>query len=419
MGVHLARVRALAFIARRCRVVAKSDEPVRYPTEMAIRIPADLLPADGRFGSGPSKIRPPQVDAVLAAARGPLGTSHRQEPVKLLVGRIRDGLRELFALPAGYEVVLGNGGATAFWDVACACLVERRAQAAVFGEFSSKLAGALARAPFLVPPRVVNAEPGGVAFLTASLPDDGLGAVDIYATVQNETSTGACVPISRVGQSDSALMLVDATSAAGGVPIDISQTDVYYFSPQKAFASDGGLWIALASPAAIERAARLETTLPSAVAGAKRWVPEFLSFTAALDNSVKDQTLNTPAVATLIMLAEQVDWMLANGGLAWSAGRCAQSARILYDWAESRPWATPFVADPHYRSPVVGTIDFDSDVDATAVVKELRANGIYDVFPYRKLGRNQIRVAMFPAIDPADVQALTACVDYVIEHQTL
>ena len=384
---------------------------------MTTQIPFELLPVDGRFGSGPSKIRPAQVEAVAAAALGPMGTSHRQEPVKHLVARIRAGLRELFALPDGYEVVLGNGGATAFWEVACACLVERRAQTAVFGEFSSKFAGALARAPFLVDPQVIKAEPGGVAFLDAGLASgksaDVGESADVFATVQNETSTGAAVPIRRVGSYGSELMLVDATSAAGGLPIDISQTDVYYFSPQKAFASDGGLWLAIVSPATIERAARVETDLP-AVAGTTRWVPEFLSFTAALDNSAQDQTLNTPAIATLIMLSEQIDWLLANGGLAWAAERTAQSAQILYDWAESRPWAAPFVADARYRSPVVGTIDFVPEIAADAVVKDLRANGIYDIFPYRKLGRNQMRVALFPAIDPADIQALTACVDYLI-----
>jgi len=389
---------------------------------MKITIPANLLPADGRFGSGPSKVRLPQVEAVARAATMPMGTSHRQAPVREVVGRIRSGLADLFSLPDGYEVVLGNGGATAFWAIATACLVERRAQAAVFGEFGSKFAAELARAPFLAQPQVVEAPAGQVAMLR---PDE----VDTYATVQNETSTGAAVPIVRVGggfddrfaagptthpttvEATTALMLVDATSAAGGIPIDIAQTDVYYFSPQKVFAADGGLWVAIASPAAIERAARIERDLPGG-----RWIPEFLSFTTALENSRQNQTLNTPAIATLIMFAEQVDWLNANGGLPWAVARSAESAGILYNWAESRDWATPFVADAAHRSSVVGTIDLADSIDAAEVVKQLRANGIYDVFPYRKLGRNQLRVAMFPAVDPSDVAALTACVDYLIEN---
>ncbi|MDR2703040.1 MAG: phosphoserine transaminase [Cellulomonadaceae bacterium] len=377
---------------------------------MAIVIPENLRPADGRFGSGPSKIRPEQVEAVAAAAFTPLGTSHRQAPVKQLVSRIRGGLRELFALPDGYEVVLGNGGATAFWEVACASLVAQRAQAAVFGEFGGKFAAAVAKAPFLDEPTVVSAPPGSVAFLDGALRAADGAEFDVFATVQNETSTGAAVPISRVSPAGS-LMLVDATSAAGGLPIDISQTDVYYFSPQKAFASDGGLWIAIASPAAIERAATIEGGNQK-----NRWVPEFLSLTTALENSVQDQTLNTPAVATLIMFAEQVEWMLANGGLDWAVGRSAASAKILYDWADSSPYAAPFVSDPAHRSAVVGTIDLADEIDASRVVKELRHNGIFDVFPYRKLGRNQLRVAMFPAIDPTDVAALTESIAYTIEN---
>ncbi|MCL1799836.1 MAG: phosphoserine transaminase [Promicromonosporaceae bacterium] len=385
---------------------------------MPIVIPTSLLPVDGRFGSGPSKVRSAQVDAVAAAAFGPLGTSHRKTPVRELVGRIRGGLRELFALPEGYEVVLGNGGATCFWEVAVASLVERRAQTAVFGEFGGKFVAAVERAPFLDAPDIVSAPPGEVAFLSSTTMADG-SAADVYATVQNETSTGAAVPIKRVpgtggvgaaGGGD-ALMVVDATSAAGGLPIDIRDTDVYYFAPQKAFASDGGLWIAIASPAAIERAARVEKDLPGG-----RWIPEFLSFTAALSNSVQDQTLNTPAVATLIMFAEQVEWLLENGGLDWAVARSAESAGILYGWAESRPWATPFIADPRYRSNVVGTIDFADSVDAAEIAKNLRANGIVDVEPYRKLGRNQLRVAMFPAISPTDVRALTECIDYLVDR---
>jgi len=382
---------------------------------MTVVIPAQLLPADGRFGAGPSKVRLPQVEAIARAAATPMGTSHRQAPVREIVGRIRSGLAELFSLPDGYEVVLGNGGATAFWAIATACLVEHRAQAAVFGEFGGKFATELKNAPFLAEPEIIEAQPGSVSILRPS------PCVDAYATVQNETSTGAAVPISRVNAPDGdALMLVDATSAAGALPIDLSDTDVYYFSPQKVFASDGGLWVAIASRAAIERAARIERDLPASATQMQnlpaRWIPEFFSFTTALENSRQDQTLNTPAIATLIMFAEQIDWLLDNGGLAWSVARSAESADILYSWADSRDWAIPFITDPAYRSNVVGTIDLADSIDAADVVKQLRANGIYDVFPYRKLGRNQLRVAMFPAIEPPDVAALTHSIDYIVEN---
>lgn len=374
---------------------------------MPLTIPAHLLPSDGRFGSGPSKVR---AEAVTALAAAPLGTSHRQAPVKDLVGRIRAGLGDLFSLPAGYEVVLGNGGSTAFWDVATACLVKRRAQAAVFGEFGAKFATALEHAPFLETPQVLRAAPGGVALLEAALAD----GVDVHATPHNETSTGAMVAVTRAPGSNAtgALTVIDATSGAGALPVDICETDVYYFAPQKVFAADGGLWLAIVSPAAIERAAQVEAIAPST----GRWVPEFLSFTTALTNSRADQTLNTPAVATLALLANQVDWLLAQGGLEWSVNRCRESAANLYGWAESRSWATPFVNDPAHRSTVVGAIDLIDAIDAGAVISTLRANGIVDVFPYRKLGRNQLRVAMFPAISPDDVAALTACIDYVVEH---
>ncbi|QAY69131.1 phosphoserine transaminase [Xylanimonas protaetiae] len=375
---------------------------------MALTIPAHLLPADGRFGAGPSKVRPGQVEALAAAGAAVLGTSHRQPPVKQLVGRIRAGLATLFDAPDGYEVVLGNGGSTAFWDVATACLVERRAQHAAFGEFGAKFAASTAGAPFLRAPQVLSADAGSVALLEPSPKDD---PVDVHATPHNETSTGAMVTPVRVPGS-TGLMLVDATSGAGALPVDLAETDVYYFAPQKVFAADGGLWLAVASPAAIERAERVE----AGAAASGRWVPEFLSFTTALTNSRADQTLNTPAVATLVMLADQVDWLLAQGGLAWSVARSRTSAEILYGWAEARAWATPFVAEKEHRSTVVGTIDLDASIDATAVVKTLRENGVYDVFPYRKLGRNQLRVGMFPAVDPADVEALTQSVDYVVEH---
>lgn len=364
-------------------------------------IPAHLLPADGRFGSGPSKVRSAQIDALVAAGGTVLGTSHRQPPVKSLVRRTREGLAELFSLSDGYEVVLGNGGSTAFWDIATLCLVREKAQHAVFGEFGGKFASATSKAPFLRDSQIISANPGTIAL---PLPADD---VDVYAWPHNETSTGAMAPVRRV-QGDGALTVVDATSGAGGLPVDISETDAYYFAPQKSFASDGGLWLSVLSPAAIERAAQIEAT--------DRWVPDFLSLTAAVTNSRADQTINTPAVATLVMLADQVEWMLAQGGLEWTTARTAESSGHLYSWAESREWATPYVSNPDERSAVVGTIDLDESLDATAVVKTLRNNGVLDVFPYRKLGRNQLRVAMFPAVDPDDVRALTASIDYVVEN---
>ncbi|WP_253878004.1 phosphoserine transaminase [Promicromonospora umidemergens] len=367
---------------------------------MPLTIPPHLLPTDGRFGSGPSKVRPGQVDHLVANAHV-LGTSHRRAPVKDLVHRIREGVTELLGAPDGYEVVLGNGGATAFWDVATLCLVERKAQHAAFGEFGGKFATATERAPFLDPSQVISAEPGSVAYLEAA--DD----VDTYATPHNETSTGAIAPVRRPAGPDGAILLTDATSGAGALPVDLGQTDAYYFAPQKAFAADGGLWLAVLSPAAVERAARIEDS--------GRWVPEFLSLTTAVANSRQDQTLNTPAVATLLLLADQVDWLLGQGGLEWSAKRCAASAEILYSWAESREWATPFVARPEERSTVVGTIDLAPEIDVERVLAELWANGVQDVFAYRKLGRNQLRVGMYPAVDPDDVAALTACVDYLVE----
>jgi phosphoserine aminotransferase len=371
-----------------------------------ITIPADLLPHDGRFGSGPSKVRDEQVAALAAVGRTLLGTSHRQAPVRSLVGRVRAGLAELFGLPEGYEVVLGNGGSTAFWDVATLCLVDRRAQHAAFGEFGAKFAAATSRAPFLEPSSVRTAEPGSVALPE---PEDG---VDLYAWPHNETSTGVMAPVRRVrGSADAgALTVVDATSAAGGLPVDVAETDVYYFAPQKGFASDGGLWLALLSPAAVERAGRVEAS--------GRWVPEFLSLTTAVASSRLDQTLNTPALATLVLLAEQLDWLLGHGGLGWAAARTAESAAHLYGWADRRPWATPFVTEPSLRSTVVGTVDLDPAVDAAAVAAVLRAHGVVDVDPYRKLGRNQLRVGTFPSVEPDDVRALLACVDHVVDALT-
>ncbi|MET8555745.1 phosphoserine transaminase [Streptomyces sp. NPDC004959] len=368
-----------------------------------IQIPADIKPADGRFGAGPSKVRKEALDALAATGTSLLGTSHRQAPVKNLVGRVRDGLSSLFSLPEGYEVVLGNGGSTAFWDVATHGLIENKSQHLSFGEFSSKFAKASKLAPWLAEPTVISSEPG-----THPEPK-GEPGVDVYALTHNETSTGVAAPVRRVdGADEGALVLVDATSGAGGLPVDVAETDVYYFAPQKNFGSDGGLWIGLFSPAALERAARVHAS--------GRHVPEFFSLPTAIDNSRKNQTYNTPSLATLFLLADQLDWFNGQGGLAWTTGRTAASAQALYGWAEKVSYASPFVADPAQRSAVIGTIDFDDAIDAAAVAKALRANGIVDTEPYRKLGRNQLRVAMFPSIDPADVEALTACVDYVIDH---
>ncbi|MCV7300936.1 phosphoserine transaminase [Mycobacterium barrassiae] len=364
-------------------------------------IPADLKPRDGRFGCGPSKVRPEQLQA-LAAAGDLFGTSHRQAPVKSLVGRVRDGLSQLFSLPDGYEVILGNGGATAFWDAAAFGLIDKRSLHLTYGEFSSKFASAVTKNPFVGDPIVVKADPG-----SAPKPQSD-PSVDLIGWAHNETSTGVAVPVQRPEGSDGALIAIDATSAAGGLPVDITNADAYYFAPQKNFASDGGLWIAVFSPAAL---ARVE-----AIAASGRWVPEFLSLPIAIENSLKNQTYNTPAIGTLIMLADQIEWILSNGGLDWAVKRTADSSQRLYGWAEAAQFATPFVADPELRSQVVGTVDFADEIDAAAVAKTLRANGIVDTEPYRKLGRNQLRVGMFPAVDPDDVSALTACIDWVVER---
>jgi phosphoserine aminotransferase len=369
----------------------------------SIVIPADLLPADGRFGSGPTKIRPEQVTALAAAGQGPLGTSHRQAPVRRVVQRVREGLTQLFGLPGDYLVVLGNGGTTAFWDAAAFCLVEGRAQHLSFGEFSSKFAKVTQTAPWLADPSVIKSEPGTHP---AARPEAG---IDAYALTHNETSTGVAMPIRRVaGADDGALVLVDATSAAGGIAVDPAEFDAYYFAPQKCFGSDGGLWLALMSPAAIDRVAQ--------IAAGGRYIPEFLSLQVAIDNSRLQQTYNTPSVATLILLAEQIEWMLANGGMPWTTERTAVSSGILYTWADKSAVATPFVADPAQRSQVVATIDFADSVDANALSKALRTNGIVDTDSYRKLGRNQLRIGTFPSVDPADVEALTGCIDYVLER---
>jgi phosphoserine aminotransferase len=370
-------------------------------TSTELVLPADLKPADGRFGSGPSKVRPEQIARFAAEGAAIMGTSHRQKPVKSLVGRVRAGLRELFSLPEGYEVVLGNGGTTAFWDALAFGLVREQAQAFTFGEFSSKFAKAVTT-PYLKEPVVVKADPGTAPELVYS---DG---ADVVGWAHNETSTGVALPVSRPAGSDAALIAIDATSAAAGLPANADDYDVYYFAPQKGFASDGGLWFALMSPVALERVAEI---------GANgRWVPEFLSLPTALENSLKDQTYNTPSIATLYLMAEQIDWMLSNGGLDWTVGRSAESARRLYSWADAASFATPFVTDPAHRSNVVGTIDFADGTDAATIAKVLRANGVVDVEPYRKLGRNQLRVAMYPAVDPDDVTALTKCVDWLVER---
>jgi phosphoserine aminotransferase len=365
----------------------------------SVKIPAELLPADGRFGCGPSKVRPEQLRAVADAA-DVMGTSHRQKPVKSLVGRIRAGLSELFSLPEGYEVVLGNGGTTAFWDAAAVGLIRERSLHLTYGEFSSKFASVAKGAPFLADPVVVSSDPG-----TAPEPRSD-ESVDLIGWAHNETSTGVAVPVARPEGSDGKLVAIDATSGAGGLPVDVSQCDVYYFAPQKCFASDGGLWIALMSPAALARV--------DEIAGTDRWIPEFLSLPTAIDNSRKDQTYNTPAVATLIMLANQVEWMNAQGGMPWTTARTKDSSDRLYAWAEKTPYTTPFVAEPAHRSQVVGTVDFSDDVDAAAIAAVLRAHGVVDTEPYRKLGRNQLRVGMFPAVDPDDVSKLTECIEHVV-----
>jgi phosphoserine aminotransferase len=369
-------------------------------TDTTLQIPAHLKPVDGRFGCGPSKVRPEALER-LGTQHSLMGTSHRQPPVKAVVRQVRDGLRELFALPDGYEVMLGNGGSTAFWDAAACGLVRRRALHVVYGEFTQKFASVTGGAPFLDNPIVVSADPG-----TGATPVGDPDA-DVIAWAHNETSTGVMVDVQRPAGADHALVLVDATSGAGGLPVDVSQADAYYFAPQKSFGSDGGLWLALVSPSAVERIGELAGMT-------QRWIPPSLSLATALENSRQDQTYNTPALATLLLLADQIDWMLAGGGLEFCVSRTRASSDHLYGWAAASQFATPFVADPANRSLVVATIDFSADVDAAAVARTLRANGIVDVEPYRKLGRNQLRTGMFPAIDPADVQALTACIDWVV-----
>lgn len=371
-------------------------------TESApLTLPAELLPKDGRFGSGPSKVRPEQVEYLASLGTTVLGTSHRQAPVKNLVGAVREGISELFSLPDGYEVILGNGGSTAFWDIAAFGLVRERAQHLSFGEFSSKFASVTSNAPFLGDSTVIKAEPGSLAAPVAE------AGVDVYAWPHNETSTGVMAPVQRVqGADEDALVLIDATSGAGGLPVDITESDVYYFGPQKCFAADGGLWLAAFSPAALARVEEIAAT--------GRWVPDFFSLPTAIDNSRKNQTYNTPAVGTLALLKAQLEWLNGQGGLEWAVKRTADSSGRLYDWAERTAYTTPYVANPEHRSQVVTTIDFADDVDASAIAKTLRANGVVDVEPYRKLGRNQLRVATFPAVEPDDVSALIACIEHIV-----
>jgi phosphoserine aminotransferase len=365
-----------------------------------IIISSNIKPVDGRFGCGPSRIRPEALAALSASGNSILGTSHRQKPVKNVVKRVREGLTSLFDLPEGYEVVLGNGGSTAFWDIATFGLIEDRSQHLVFGEFSSKFAAAAKEAPFLGEPTVIKSEPGSHPVCVAE------AGIDVYAMTHNETSTGVAMPIIRPAGTDGALVLVDATSAAGGLMVAAKEFDTYYFAPQKSFASDGGLWIAIMSPTAIARAEKIKAS--------GRWVPAFFDLGIAIENSRLDQTYNTPALVTLMLLAEQIEWMNSNGGLPFAAGRSTASSEILYSWAEKTSYTTPFVTDPAMRSKVVGTINFEDAIDATKICAALRANGIVDTEPYRKLGKNQLRIGMFPAVDPSDVEALTKCIDHVV-----
>ena len=378
-----------------------TDPAVTSPATLSI--PAELLPQDGRFGCGPSKVRPEQVDHLVSLGRSILGTSHRQAPVRNLVGQVREGLGNLFSLPEGYEIILGNGGSTAFWDIAAFGLVRERAQHLAFGEFSAKFGSVTQNAPFLGESTIIKGVPGTLATPVAE------AGVDVYAWPHNETSTGVMAPVKRVkGADEGALVLIDATSGAGGLPVDVAECDVYYFGPQKCFASDGGLWLAAFSPAALARV--------DEIAASGRWVPDFFSLPTAVTNSRLNQTYNTPAVTTLALLSSQIGWINAQGGLDWAVKRTTDSSSRLYEWAEATAYTSPFVADPSARSLVVGTIDFSDEVNAAAVAAVLRANGVLDVEPYRKLGRNQLRVGMFPAIDPDDISRLIASIEYVVSQ---
>ena len=401
------------FVGKPIQSIHYYEAMVHTATTSHITIPNELLPSDGRFGSRPSKLRHTQIEQLYRSSTNLLGTSHRQPPVKRLVGSIREGLTTFFQLPDGYEVVLGNGGASAFWDIATAGLIEKRAAFGSYGSFSAKFVTSAASAPFLEAPVVYEGEPGSYRIPEFS------EHVDAYAWAHNETSTGVAAPVERVPGSveQHALTLIDATSGAGALPVNIAQTDAYYFSPQKAFGSEGGLWVAILSPDAIDRALRIDEAASSGyAAGSARWIPPFLSLASAIRNSRSDQTLNTPAIATLILLNNQLEWLNAHGGLAWSTERCARSAHTLYSWAERSDFACPFVVDPAARSNAVVTIDLAEHIASAQVVAALAANGIVDTFSYRKLQRNQLRIGVFPSVEPSDVQRLTQCIDYVVGH---
>jgi len=383
-------------------IVRRTTPEVIFLSDTAtVSIPTELLPQDGRFGCGPSKVRPAQVDYLASIGRTVLGTSHRQAPVRNLVGQVREGLADLFSLPEGYEIILGNGGSTAFWDIAAFGLVRQRAQHLAFGEFSAKFGSVTQKAPFLGDSTIIKGDPG-----TLPVPSAEAG-IDVYAWAQNETSTGVMAPVQRVeGADEGALVLIDATSGAGGLPVNVAESDVYYFGPQKCFAAEGGLWLAAFSPAALSRV--------DEITASGRWVPDFFSLPTAINNSRLSQTYNTPAVSTLALLSNQIGWINDQGGLDWAVKRTTDSSSRLYEWAEATPYTSPFVADPSARSLVVGTIDFSDEVDAASVAKVLRANGVVDVEPYRKLGRNQLRVGMFPAVDPEDISKLISSIEFVV-----
>ena len=367
-----------------------------------IVIPSQILPKDGRFGCGPSRLRPEQLAAFGLQGAGLMGTSHRQKPVKDLVAEVQNGLLELFRAPKGYEIVLGNGGSTAFWDVAAYSLATGDSAALVHGEFGAKFAKALS-APFLGNVELFEAPAGSRSNLE---PRPG---INTYVYPQNETSTGVVAPVQKLSGADSdAIYMTDATSAAGGIDFDASNTDVYYFAPQKNFASDGGLWLALVSEKAVTRAEQ--------IASSDRYIPEFLSFKVALDNSRLNQTLNTPAISTLFLLNEQIKWINSQGGLAFADARTKASSSVLYAFADRVPYANAFVQDPQHRSQVVVTIDFDDAIDASKIAKLLRENGVVDVDPYRKLGRNQLRVATFTATEISDIESLIASIEYLVER---
>jgi len=367
-----------------------------------ISIPNELLPNDGRFGSGPSLVRNEAVAALANTAQQYLGTSHRQSTVKAMVRRLQEGLTELFQLPTDWEILLGNGGATLFWDAATFGLIREKSQHLVFGEFSSKFSQAAIDAPHLMPPEIISSEYG-------TAPSPKASNVDLYALTQNETSTGVAIPLTRPEKTPpgQAIVAVDATSAAGGMRWDSEEVDCYYFSPQKSFASDGGLWIAACSPTAVDRIEEISSS--------DRWVPAGLDLKIALDNSRKNQTYNTPSLSTIFLTVHQIEWMNDQGGLEWAAARTETSSAYLYNWAETHQYVQPFVTHTDLRSPVVVTIDIDEKISADDLVSACKENGILDIGGYRKLGRNQIRIATFPAIELNDIKALTRSIDYLVE----